>query len=164
MSLHFLIDGYNIIKQDECLREIRSLKEARLALLKIIQDHHFFRSPNNQVTLVFDGRDEFNLYSVQSKGPINIVFSSNGKSADEAIKKITQESKHPRQIVVITNDKAIIFFVRSLGAVTMGVTDFLKKHPRKAALDKQKAAGLLKAGLTYQQQEAINQELRRLWE
>lgn len=172
MSLHFLIDGYNVIKQVDSLKDMRSLRNARMSLVKIIQGKRLLKGRGNQVTIVFDGRDDFNLSGAltenRGRNPIKIIFSK-GESADETIKRMLDGSANPRQSVVVTDDKAIIFFSRSLGATAMPVCEFLgqeekqlnKRLPKQR---RQKNAELLKIELTHQQQESINQELRRIWE
>ena len=166
MSLHFLIDGYNVIKQIDSLRDIRTLKDARMSLMRIIQARRLMGSKNNQVEIVFDGKGDYNFYPDQSRGQIKIIFSK-GESADETIKRIVSNTANPKQKMVVTNDKAIIFFIRSCGAKAMSVSEFFKGEQEQ--LDsKQKQirreAESLKLELTYQQQEAINQELRKIWE
>ena len=165
MSLHFLIDGYNVIKQVDSLKDMHSLKDARFSLVEIIRVRHLTGSENNRVTIVFDGDENLNLFQKQNKTQFKIIFSK-AESADESIKKIVQDASHPKQIVVVTDDKAIVFFVTSLGAKAMSVNEFLgekqldKKSLRKKIRRKTESQ---KIELTYQQQEAINQELRRLW-
>ena len=168
MSLHFLIDGYNVIKRTDSLKDLSSLRHARMSLVKAIQARRLAGSKNNQVTIVFDGRADFDFYQPQRKGQIKIFFSSD-ESADEVIKRMVGESGNPKQIVVVTDDKAIAHFIRSAGARAMPVLDFIsrdKRQPAGKARLKHTGQGereLAKAELTYQQQEAINQELNDIW-
>jgi len=169
MSLHFLIDGYNVIKQIDCLNDIGTLNNARISLIEIIQARRLTGSKNNRVTIVFDGKENYYLYPPKDKQRIKIIFSRQ-ESADDVIKRIVGECDNPKQIVVVTNDKSIVYFTRSLGAKVMSVSDFLAKPEKR--LDKtppprQKSKRnheLAKIELTHQQQAAINQELSRIWE
>jgi predicted RNA-binding protein with PIN domain len=144
MSLHFLIDGYNAIKQVKSLNRIRSLNEARVALIKSIQAKRLLKSKNNQITVVFDGKEEcgFSFFTskdypskadfpFKGKTPLNIIFSK-GESADEVIKRMVQDSSRPRQIIVVSDDKGIVYLTNSLGAKAMSPTEFLheKQKPR----------------------------------
>jgi predicted RNA-binding protein with PIN domain len=166
MSLHFLVDGYNAIKQTRSFKNIRNLEAARVSLVKAIQSRRLLRGRNNQVTIVFDGSDEFNL-NLNRQNPIKVIFSK-GESADETIKRVVDNSNNPKQLVVVTNDKSIIFFTRSLGAKTMSVDEFLKsrqRNPGRRMLNQslEKSIESAKIELTYQQRAAINQELRKIW-
>lgn len=167
MSLHFLIDGYNVIKRIDSLKVIHPLEKARVSLVKVIQAKRFMSSGDNQVTIVFDGKNNLDLCLNQNKDRIKIIFSR-GESADETIKRIAEGSGKPKQIIVVTDDKAIVFFVRSLGVKTMSVSEFIGEERRQftsMGLRKraQEARDSLKKELSYEQQEAINQELKRVW-
>ena len=166
MSLHFLIDGYNVIKQVECLKDLDVLRDARASLVRIIQSSRLMKSKNNQATIVFDGKGDFNFCRGEDKGSLKTIFSK-GESADETTKRIVNDVANPKQMVVVTDDKAIIFFIRSLGAKRMSVSEFLGGIKRRLSLQsKQKGRKnpeSLKTEITYQQQEAINQELREYW-
>ena len=73
-------------------------------------------------------------------------------------------SRNPKQIVVVTDDKAIMFFIRSLKAKAMSVDDFFSKQQKKLDKKPTEKAESAKIELTYQQQQEINQELSRLWQ
>ena len=178
MSLHFLIDGYNAIKQVKSLNRIRNLSEARVALIKSIQAKRLLKSKNNQITVVFDGKEEcgFSFFTpkdypskadfpFKSKTPLNIIFSK-GESADEVIKRMVQDSSRPRQIIVVSDDKGIVYLTNSLGAKAMSPAEFLheEQKPRPKKQYTKRRAEPLKIELSYQQQEEINRELRRIWQ
>jgi len=123
------------------------------------------RSKHNQITIVFDGKNDFNLLhgNLDNNTSIKVIFSK-GESADERIKKIVQGSHNPKHIVVVTDDKEIIYFSRSVGAKTMSASEFLDKESRQSGSKQRRGTEeSTKTELTYQQQETINQELRRLW-
>lgn len=178
MSLHFLVDGYNAINQIDSLRQVRILKDARNALIRNIQAKRMMRSKINKVTVVFDGKkgerelnsfpeyEQKNARTISaSKSQLNIIFSK-GESADELIKRMVQESCRPKQMVVVSSDKGIVYFTRSLGARAVSPVEFLCAEQARLRPKKQTAeegAESQKVELTYQQQEAINQELRRIW-
>ena len=168
MSIHFLIDGYNVINRVGSLKDLPTLKDARISLVKLIQSRLPKSGKKYQVTIVFDGRDDIDcLFSNQNKGPIKIIFSK-GESADETIKRIVEGCANPREMVVVTDDKAIIFFTRSLGAKVMFIKEFLGQEQRQSYKKvlrqrEQRDAGLVKIELTSQQQEVINEELKRFW-
>ncbi|MBT8331067.1 MAG: NYN domain-containing protein, partial [Deltaproteobacteria bacterium] len=88
MSLHIIIDGYNLIRQSVSLsrldeQDILLGREAlvdRLAAYRKIKHH--------PVTVVFDGQNSpaFSQQHHRQKG-ISIRFSPKGISADEVIKR-----------------------------------------------------------------------------
>ena len=167
MSLHFLLDGYNIIKQVQPLKKIRILKEARSKLFSMASASHFNRAENNRITLVFDGREDLNLCSMSSAGKIRIIFSR-GESADEVIKRLLQDSSRPGNITVVSDDKPLIYFIKSCGGKGMPVADFFKEfseNTKSGSSNKLKKKNSLtpKAKLSYQEQESINRELRKIW-
>ncbi|MFC1658818.1 NYN domain-containing protein [Candidatus Omnitrophota bacterium] len=168
MSLHFLIDGYNVIKQAESLSGISILSDARASLVRLIQDRRLAGSKNNLVTVFFDGKEGIGPYQDKRQSGIRIIFSRN-EPADEEIKRMVAECKNPKQAVVVTDDKAVAYFSSSLGARVLPVSEFLAKA-RKTRCCRQQPAHrgkrnqeLYKAELTYQQQAAINQELSKFW-
>ena len=161
MSLHFLIDGYNAINKLKPLKNRLSLKDARLSLINMIQEKKL--SGSNKLTVIFDGREQFSFFYKQNSGLIKIIFSS-CESADELIKRKVAESDNPRGLVVVSDDKAIAYFIKSMGAKAVSVDTFfgkaiqLQKNSNPCS-DKQ----LQKRKLTYRQKEKINQELRKIW-
>ena len=169
MSLHFLIDGYNAIKQVKSLNRIRSLNEARVALIKSIQAKRLLKSKNNQITVVFDGKRDLSLTGqadkIRGDSPLNIIFSK-GESADEVIKRMVQDSSRPRQIIVVSDDKGIVYLTNSLGAKAVSPAEFLREEqkPRPEKQYTKTRPEPLKIELSYQQQEEINRELRRIWQ
>jgi predicted RNA-binding protein with PIN domain len=139
-----------------------------MSLVKIIQEKRLTGSRNNRVTIVFDGKENYHLDSPGDKQQVKIIFSCQ-ETADEVIKRIVSKSANPKQTVVVTNDRSIAYFIRSLGTKVISVSDFLNK-PKKR-LDKRppirhkskRNHELAKVELTHQQQAAINQELSRIW-
>lgn len=88
---------------------------------------------------------------------MNIIFSQR-ISADEKIKMLIEESGQRKNMAVVSDDNDIKFFVKSFGARSVGVEEFInpKKHEN---LKKD----LLKPELTYSQMDKINRELRKIW-
>jgi hypothetical protein len=87
------------------------------------------------------------------------VIFSRGEVADDRIKKILQDLPNPKNAVVVSDDKEIRFFAKSLRANVIGVKEFIGLKA-KVPQDKRDA---LKPELTYSQMHKINQELRKIW-
>lgn len=162
MSLHFVIDGYNLIKQTPALNK-DNLEDSRVALIKFLNIHRPQGSGNNPVTIVFDGA-QGNFYYGASAPSMEIIFSGR-QSADDKIRRLVEESAHPKTIVVVTNDREIQLSVRQFRAQVRTVDEFLKKfnaaQKLKQKTDKKNSAD--EKMLSYSSEEKINEELKRIW-
>jgi predicted RNA-binding protein with PIN domain len=126
MSLHILIDGYNLIRQSEDLSamERASLEEGREALLKRLALYK--RMKGHPITVVFDGTHAHNPLQGRSRCQgINIIFSRPGELADTVIKRLV--AREGQRAVVVTSDKEIADFATAHGAVAIGSVEFEKK-------------------------------------
>ena len=162
MSLHYIIDGYNLIRQTRVLNKTK-IKDSRQALLRFIQVYRSHGRSSNRITVVFDGksRDHDSLgpaeFIPESRG-IEIFFA-NTQSADEKIVKLVENSRNPKNIFVVTNDKELRFLVKQRRAGVKTVEEFLAKvfqpskpqeSPDEPILNPSEAA-------------KITEELRELW-
>ena len=158
MSLHFIIDGYNLIKQAPSLNK-GSLEESRLGLIQFLK---IFRPQgnNNPVTVVFDGKKD-NYQSGQNfeHSGVRIIFSQNPGGADEIIKQLVRNSKNPKNIAVVTNDRDIQLYVRQCRAQVRRVEEFLIKfNSRQPGLSLDD-----KMRLSAQEAAEITEEMKKLW-
>lgn len=149
--LHYLIDGYNVIGQMSFLSG-KTLRGEREELIKFIEQ----KKPQgkNKITVIFDGQE--NVFSFQQeKQEVEVIFSQ-GISADDKIKKMV-EKRDARQVVVVSDDKEIKFYVRSLGAKVLSVKEFVEKglHRKKRVFSQEKK-------LPSQTRE-ITEEMEKLW-
>jgi len=164
MSLHFLLDGYNILKQIPAFRDL-PLEEGRRVFLRWIEDSQPQGSVNNQVTVVFDGHpDHYGSFAMTAagqaipQGEIRVIFSE-GCSADDQIKLMVEEDSHKKNCVVVSNDKDIYLYARALGAKVMSVKAFT------AVGAGSKPARIISDGkyISLTRQEKINKELSGIW-
>lgn len=163
MSLHFILDGYNLIKQDAYLAVLR-LEAGRLALLKQIETKSLQGSSSNPVTVVFDG--QLGGVKEQYSSGIALVYTS-GETADDWIKRFVEDSSTPKNIVVVTDDREIRHFVRSLGATIMGTREFLEgRGSRRRQADlarKLKRVQTDKKEISSVLEDKITREMSRVW-
>ena len=152
MSLHYLLDGYNILHQipeyvDQAIEAQRQGLIDRIARTK----------PHgaNDVTIVFDGRP--GRVIPRSTQDVRAVFTDD-ETADDRIKETVRCSKNPKLFVVVTNDREIQYAVRSEGATVIAVGDFLKKCRTASS----KSDGPQKK-VSQSDQQAITDELKDLW-
>ena|SRR3990167_8826682 len=153
MSLHFVIDGYNLIKQTAVLNKI-NLEDSREALIRFLK----IRRPqgNNPVTVVFDGIE--GGFYCRDISNIEVIFSSH-QSADDRIKRMVERSPNPKNMVVVTNDREIRSFAEDHRAQIKKVEEFLAKFNPKSAnprSDDNKA-------LSPQKASEITEEMKRVW-
>jgi predicted RNA-binding protein with PIN domain len=158
MSLNYIIDGYNVIKQVSFLtgKKLRSGREGLVKFIEVYQPHG---SRRNQVTLVFDGKAD--ICSPQMESRIHVIFS-HGESADDKIKRMVECSKNPKCIVVVSDDKEIIFYCRSLGANISSVKEFIG-NSKIAKINKQNDYREEKVELDSGIAARITEDLRKLW-
>ena len=158
MALHFILDGYNIIKNNDALAEL-SLEVGRRKLVTLLETRRPQGSAQNKVTVVFDGQPGVGPF--QNPGPVKVIFSC-GQSADEKIKQMVGRSESRKAIVVVTDDRAIQYYVRSLGAGILGVREFWRARldPESPARAKPRTPG---KRIPKVQEVRITDELSRIW-
>ncbi|MDP3143694.1 MAG: NYN domain-containing protein [Candidatus Omnitrophota bacterium] len=153
MSLHYLLDGYNIVKQVPSLKN-RNLKASRDNLSSFIEANQPQGSSRNKITVVFDGKVDIGPFPGHSY--IEIIFSK-GRSADEEIKHIVGSIKNRACVVVVTDDRNLKLDVRAMGTGIMSVNEFLSKP--KTRIKKTEEGKDIPFDVEYK----INSELRNLW-
>jgi predicted RNA-binding protein with PIN domain len=76
----------------------------------------FCRARGVRATLVFDGHPLRDDMAVQDLGPLTLRVPERGSDADSLIKALVERSKHPAELIVVTSDKALYSYVKTLGA------------------------------------------------
>jgi len=156
MSIHYVIDGYNIIKH-RLFKEKDNLNESRIALASLIEDKRLCGGEKNKVTIVFDGSSA--KFCAKSPAYCEFIFTEN-ESADQRIKRLVADANNPKEITVVSDDKEIIFFIVALGAKPLGVDEFLGKEEKKFPKAREESS---ERKLTYTEMSKINAELKKLW-
>ena len=138
----------------------KKLQTGREGLVRFIEQYKPQGSKRNQVTIVFDGNPEVVGYKMKTE--IRVIFSSNG-SADDVIKRMVEKAARPKDYVVVSDDKAVVFYCRSVGAKGLSVKDFmassgLKKNPRKKSSYQPEAKKLPQSVA-----DKITDDLKKLW-
>ena len=126
MSIHIIIDGYNLIRQSGYLSklDLQDLQFGRQALIDMLAAYKKIKA--HRITVVFDGTRAagFSRQRDRQKG-ISILYSPNGESADAVIKKMARREK--QQALVVSSDRDIVQSVASSGAATISALDFEDK-------------------------------------
>jgi predicted RNA-binding protein with PIN domain len=158
MSVHYIIDGYNVIKQVPYLTE-KKLQEGRDNFIRFLETARPQGSVNNEVTVVFDGYSQ--VYSPQMTSGVKVVFSYD-ETADDKIKKMVKTAFNRKRIVVVSDDKEIKFFIRKLGAQSSSVRKFLSKI--KAKPFNIPSGGRDKLELMSEEAQKITMEMENIWD
>jgi predicted RNA-binding protein with PIN domain len=149
VSLHYLIDGYNLLY---ALPDIPpgpwpTKREIFLALLmkSQLQGH-------NRMSVIFDNREGGG--SKSQKGAIEVIYTS-GETADDWIIQHVREVKNPRICVVVSDDQGIRRLIRGTGAKWIPTKEFLKPPPPAKKVPVQ--------GPGTAESEEITEEFKKKW-
>ena len=157
MSLHFIIDGYNLLlrsRQFNQLLDSDEMSGARQKLIQFLERERPQGSLRNRVTVVFDGQaDVVGDWRGAPHQSIRVIFTQ-GESADERILKLVEGEKAPNQIVVVTDDRELSYRARQLRSKTLPVKEFLEKR---------KPEENLPPDLDPDEAREITQELAKRW-
>ena len=130
MTIHILIDGYNLIRNYPPLSrvEYRDFTKGREALLEWLAQYR--QTTPNPITVVFDGqkgggfKEERDVY----KG-IKILYSRAGQTADEVIKRLA--AQEGGKFLVVTSDLELSSYCRSYQTGTIRSEEFANKVEEK---------------------------------
>lgn len=126
MSIHILIDGYNLIRQSPELSELdrQDIQLGREALIDMLVVYKKLK--HHKITVIFDGVDAplFSQNRDQEKG-IKIIFSRQGELADAVIKRMVALERE--KALVVSSDRDIVNFSESMEAATISSPEFERK-------------------------------------
>jgi predicted RNA-binding protein with PIN domain len=108
-----LVDGYNVTKHPLGFAE-RSLEDQRTLLLDLCR--RLARRFGAAVTVVFDGGTIEPIPSRLPLGPVEVVFTDAGRTADDEIVARTNATPPGRPVVVVSSDNELRERVGALGA------------------------------------------------
>jgi len=128
MSIHLIVDGYNLIRQSPELRrfEAQDLESGRQALLTLMAAYRRSR-PRHQVTVVFDGWQAggFQESRDQHLG-VAVIYSRRGERADEVIKRLLR--REGTRAVVVSSDRELQEWAVRVGAAWVSAQEFTGDH------------------------------------
>lgn len=151
--MHYILDGYNIIKSRDDLT-VGALYQQREKLLQLIESQKLHGSSRNLVTVVFDGRPH--ISSPRWTGSSKVIFSEY-EDADEIIKRLITEHKQKKILMVVSNDKRLQHWAKIHKAQVMSVEEFLKplSEPKHIMRPPKK--------VDRSSEEEINNEFKSIW-
>ena len=134
MSIHIIIDGYNLIRQSRYLSnlDLEDIQLGREALIDMLAAYK--KRKAHRITVVFDGTLAPQLVRQRDRQKgITIIFSHNDESADAVIKKMAAGEK--QRALVVSSDQDIARSASSSGAATISAADFENKLVRSAHMN-----------------------------
>lgn len=119
--LTYLVDANNVIHRHPALREqakkdIKGAGERLVALVTRIAGR------GKKIVLVFDGTVDRRLNISPS---LQLVVSESGADADLTIKRLIDESKNPRNLVIVSNDMEVAGYGRLHACHIMPADEFI---------------------------------------
>jgi predicted RNA-binding protein with PIN domain len=157
MSLHYVIDGYNVIRHASFVSKASSSPAG--ALISCIRNKRLCGSLKNKVTLVFDGYPTMsNPY--QPSGDCEVLFSQD-ESADDRIRYIVEHIANPKIVIVVTDDRSVQFHAKAAGASIIGVEEFITAKEESAQRKSEREDS--KPEISSVDSDRINKEFRKLW-
>jgi len=134
MSIHIIIDGYNLIRRSSSLSTLdqQDIQLGREALLDTLETYK--RIKRHKITVVFDGTNSspFALQKNQIKG-IKVKFSRSGETADTVIKRMAASERE--KALVVSSDLDLVNFAASTGAATISSSAFEEKIAMAVYMD-----------------------------
>jgi len=126
MSLHIIIDGYNLIRQSTALSDLdrQDIQLGREALLNMLAAYKKIK--RHKITVVFDGTNApFLSRRINKIKGVEIRFSRIGELADTVIKRMAATERE--KALVVSSDLEIVNAVASQGASTISSPMFEEK-------------------------------------
>jgi len=134
MSIHIVVDGYNLIRQSDRFRTLdrQDIQTGREALIDALAAYKKIK--RHKITVIFDGGNAPSLAPNKDriKG-IDVRFSAQDETADTVIKRISTRDKE--KILVVSSDREIVSYAESQGASGISSAFFEEKIRLASLLD-----------------------------
>jgi len=134
MTLHIIVDGYNVIRQSKALAPLdrNDMSEGRQALIDMLAAYKQLK--RHAITVVFDGSDVCALFDNRDREKgIRIQFSCKGETADTVIKRMAARDK--QKALVVSSDREVADYAAAQGAATISALEFEDKMTLAAFMD-----------------------------
>jgi len=126
MTLHLIIDGYNLLAQISRIGGETSLR-SEMARESFLRDLSAYRQRKSHViTVVFDGWQQgWGTERREHRLGLEVIFSRRGEKADQVIQRLAAE--FGSDCAVVSSDREIVDFAREQGAFVMKAQEFVEK-------------------------------------
>jgi len=123
-----IVDGYNVLRSSGPTAQLKgeSLRVERERFISRLRKYQSGRQ--DKIIVIFDGTQaDTNQPTTQSLGDMSVIFSRRGQTADEVIKGMVEQNTSPQDIIVVSSDRDVVNFVRSMGASVTGARSLADK-------------------------------------
>jgi predicted RNA-binding protein with PIN domain len=124
----YLIDGNNLLGSWGGPREGNDRREEVVRRVA-----SFCRSRGVRATVVFDGHPLRPDMAVQELGPVTLRVPPSGQDADSIIRELLDRAERPAEIIVVTSDKALYSYARTMGAGALRAPEWNAQERRALA-------------------------------
>lgn len=116
-----IIDGYNVLRSNGGTAPLRG-RDFQAERERFIENlGRYLGQRRDKVTVVFDGFNaDTDFPAVKRQGGVEVIYSRRSQTADEVIKEMVDQAPDTRDIMVVSSDREISDFVKSLGASVIG--------------------------------------------
>ena len=115
----YLIDGNNLLGS---WGGPRGQDDRRAEVVRRVAA--FCRARNVRATIVFDGHPLRPDMAAQDLGQVSLRVPQHGGDADGVIRELVERAPRPSEIIVVTSDKALYSYVKTLGASVLRVHEW----------------------------------------
>ncbi len=91
----------------------------------------FCRAKSVKATVVFDGPPLRTDLAAQDLGPLSLRVPPPGQDADSVIRELVEHAPRPAEIIVVTSDKALYSYCRTLGAGVLRAHEWNAEERKK---------------------------------
>ena len=126
MSVHIIIDGYNLIRRSPELSILdqRDIQMGRDVLIDMLTAYKKIKP--HRITVVFDGQNApLSSHKRDNQKGILIIFSNKGETADSLIKKIARKEKE--KALVVSSDMDVVNSALGSGSSVISSSEFEEK-------------------------------------
>ena len=120
--MRYLIDGHNLIGK---LPDV-SLSDPDDEQKLIERLHVYAQRIRRPVAVVFDPGSSYVPPQRSPYGDVKVSFAKRGRSADQMIVNRVRRARNPREITVVTSDRALAGRVSAEGATVMRAEEFVR--------------------------------------
>src|SRR5438093_495293 len=124
----YLIDGNNLLGS---WGGPRGEDDGRAAVVRRVSA--FCRARNVKATVVFDGHPLRPVMASQELGLVSLRVPPQGVDADTVIRELVERAPRPAELIVVTSDKALYSYVKTLGAAVMRVHEWNSQERHAAS-------------------------------
>ncbi len=123
--VRILVDGYSLLHSWPTLirGQLPHSAAARNELIRILTQYQ--DAANTPVTIFFDGSGAPPHTPKDATNPVEVLFSSGGRTADDLIERAAHRFQEYGEVLVVTNDRAERDTVNASGGLTVSCLNFI---------------------------------------